>query len=71
MDFIDDLEKQLNKCTTCERLTIVANRFSEDFKEIQKKYGSDANLKEWEEDRLDERFDDIDELFERKYTQLW
>ena len=70
MGFIDDLEKQLNKCTSCERLTILANRFSEDFKEIQMTYGSEPDLEEWEEERLDERFDDIDELFERKYTQL-
>ena len=70
MDLMDDFEKQLNKCTSCERLTVLINRFSEDCKEVQKKYGEDVDITEWEEDRIDERFDEIGELLEKKYKQL-
>ena len=70
MDLMDDFEKQLNKCTSCERLTVLINRFSEDCKEVKKKYGEDVDITEWEEDRIDERFDEIGELLEKKYKQL-
>jgi hypothetical protein len=67
---MDDFEKQLNKCTSCERLTVLINRFSEDCKEVKKKYGEDVDITEWEEDQIDDRFDEIGELLSRKHKQL-